>query len=420
MGAKSDEQILIESYKKLFEVNAKNSNTTLCDKKAVSKIMSKFPIVLLRLDQDNTLTALDIQKNLFKAKSYMVQLYRIKKKNPSCIQPSLERSMDSMLHAVCRREAEMIKLIRIQETGGDRIDLEKIFEKKTNINMLVNFLARDIVKKALTDVTSVVGEKGNESIWYITETGKKYHVKDCVYCKGKTLINATNAMVYNQNLKPCKCVERTQVVDDKTCVTAFVDESIHFVKWNENGIASPTSSFSYIICRGNLLSEENIREENIITKGVDHFNETASTERVTEAAIGKVLISLLYDYEFTGDIQIYIDNQSVVNKWKNQAVNSKLATQFKSVSVSYVPRERNTIADQLGREKMYLCLSSDVYNSIVNKNNKYNTLWRQYERVSLENKRLEEKLELEHEKNISIGDKITEWFKSLFRQLKIA
>ena len=420
MCKKSDEQILYEGYMKLAEINAKSAKSAdvLDDKKTVTGIMTKFPIVLLRLDQDSSLTAFDIQKSLFKAKSYMVQLNKIKKRNPSCIQSSLERSMDSMVHAMCRREADMINLIRLQETGGDRIDLEKIFEKKTNICMLGNKLARDIVKDAMKDEISVVGEKEKDSIWYITETGKKYHVKDCIYCKGKTLINATNAMIYNQKLEPCKCVERTQMADDKTCVTAFVDESIHFVKWNENGKSSKTSSFSYIICWGNLLSEKYIREENIIAKGVDYYNETDSTARVTEAAIGKVLISLLYDYEFTGDVQIYIDNKNVVKTWTDKSVNSKLASQFKSVSVSFVPRERNTMADQLGREKMFLCLSTDVYNSIVDKSNSYNVLKGQFERIALEKKCLEE--ELEAERNITIWNKLLGWCKGVFKQLKIA
>lgn len=419
MSAKKDEQILYESYMRLAEINATNVKSVSIteDKKRVVGIMGKFPIILLRLDQDKTLTAIDIQNCLYKAKGYLVQLNKIKMRNPSCIQPSLERSMDSLAHAMCRREADMIKLIRIQETGGTRIDLEKIFEKKTNICLLGNKLAKDIVKAAMKDEISVVGEKDKDSVWYITETGRKYHVKDCIYCKGKTLINATNTMVYNQKLEPCKCVERTQMADDKTCVTAFVDESIHLIKWNEKGKPAKTSSFSYIICWGNILSEKHIREENIIAKGVDYYNETDSTARVTEAAIGKVLISLLYDYEFTGDIHIYIDNKSVVKTWTDKSVNSRLASQFKSVSVSFVPRERNTMADQLGREKMFLCLSTDVYNSIVDKNNNYNALKGQYEKVALEKKCLEEELEIV--RSTTIGNKFIEWFKNLFRQAKI-
>ena len=416
MSAKTDEQVLYESYLKLAVINAKSAKSAPIteDKKMVAGIMGKFPIILLRLYQDSSLTVIDIQKSLFKAKNYMVQLNKIKKRNPSCIQSSLERSMESMLHAMCKREAAMVELLRLQETGGERIDLEKIFEKKTNICMLGNKLARDIIKDAMNDETSTVGEKSEECMWFITETGKKYHVKDCVYCKGKNLINATNAMIYNQKLEPCKCIERTQKAEDHNCVTAFIDESVHDIKWNEAGKMDKASSFSYIICWGNLLSENYIREENIIAKGVDYCNVKDSTSRVTEAAIGKVLISLLYDYEFTGDVQMYIDNKSVVKTWSDKLLNSKLANQFKSVSVSFVPRERNKMADKLGREKMFLCLNKDVYNSIVVKSSGYDKLNSKYEKVVLEKQRVEK--ELEFERQNTIWNKITGWFRKLYQQ----
>lgn len=412
MCTKSDEQILYESYMRLREINTRKVPPVSLedDKKTLAGIMAKFPIIFMRLEQDNTLTAMDVQQSLFKAKSYIVQLNKIKVRNPSLIKDNLVKTMDSMVKAMCKREADMINLLRLQETGGDRIDLETIFQKPLNVSSLGNMIARDIIKKAMKDEGTYVGEKTEDNQWYITETGKKYHVKDCVYCKGKTLVRTTNSMIDNQKLEPCKCVERLLMAEDRTYVTAFIDESIHRIKWNEEGKADSTSSFSYIICWGNLLSEKNIREDNIITKGVDYYNETDSVSKVTEAAIGKVMLSLIYDYNFTGTLQIYTDNKVAMKSWSQASVNSLIAKHFKSVSVSYIPRERNTEADKLGREKMYLCLATDVYNSIVSKCNDYDNLKRKYEQEVVGRKRIEDEIEqIKNEKQNTLWNRFTKW-----------
>ena len=150
-------------------------------------------------------------------------------------------------------------------------------------------------------------------------------------------------------------------------MTAFIDESIHPVAWNEEGQKGKEGSFSYIICRGLINSEDDIREGLVISKGVDFIGENRQLNKITEAAVGKVLLSLLYDFEFDGNVQIYTDNKPVTNSWKNGALNSKLAKEFLSVEVDFVPREMNKKADKLGRSRMLLDMPVSTYNETVKK-----------------------------------------------------
>lgn len=419
MSSKSDEQVLYECYMKLNDICARKTKRVLLseDRKMVSGIISKLPEMIFRLGEDSILTAAEIQENLCKAKKYIFQMACIKNRNSSCVGESLIKSMERLVRAVCKREADMIWLLRIQETGGERIDLETIFENESNISKLGVQFARDIVRAAMKESITTVGRVGKEVTWYITETGKKYHVKGCAYCKGRNLIKSTTAMIKLQKLDPCKCVDITYMIESKDCVTVFIDESIHPVKWGDNGTPDKTSSFSYIICRGNLPSENYIDEDNIITKGVDYCTEKASTTKVTETAIGKVMLLLLYNHNFTGDIQIYTDNKTVLTTWSKVSTNLKIAKQFNSVTVKHISRENNKAADALGREKMFLCIPTDVYNSIVAKNESYDELKCKYENLLTE-KRNEEEVKLPIV-NDDILKKITGWLRNICRRFTV-
>lgn len=395
MCTKSDEQVLYEGYMKLTErfSTDPNKNPLEADKKAISDMMPKFSLTLLRLEEGQMLTSYDKQKSVNIGKYLFIQISQIKKRHPECIYSSLNNNLEKLIKAICRIEAEMINLIRLQETGGERIDIEEIFSKKKYINRLGTVLAKDLVKEAMKDRETTVGQVNEKSKWYITGTGKKYHVADCPYCRGRNLTAATTSMIENQKLEPCKCVEKATAIDDKNCMTAFIDESIHSVQWTEKGKGGTTGSFSYIICKGFLPSEEYITNDNTLATGVDYVDEKEKVDRVTEAAIGKVMLSMFYDFNFNGSVNIYTDNLIAMNEWNGVSKNSKIAEQFESVTVRHIPREKNKKADALGRTKTYLCLSTEVYNSIRTKVDNYDRLRNERDMELLERKRCEEKAE---------------------------
>ena len=221
-------------------------------------------------------------------------------------------------------------------------------------------LRRRLVSNAIKDSEKPIGFL---PAFYITDKGRRFHHKDCPYCRGRQLTITTQKMIENQKFTPCKCLSALSIADDTdhTCVTAFIVESIHPVLWNEKGKKGKVGSYSYIICWGNLTDESQINDKRLIAQGVDFIGEHSHIERITESAVGKVLMTMAFDYEFTGPVHIYTDNQSVVDHWLNDARNSKLAKLFLAVKVSFIPRERNRRADQLGRTRMLLDMPISVY-----------------------------------------------------------
>jgi len=376
MQTKSDEQIIYDSYMKLgkrFSVNNKRKykhSSLSADKNMISRIIPGISLTLLRLENDQ-LTSCKQIKTIRAAKNYYIQICQIKGRHPECIQPSLSEDMEKLVKALCGREAELISLFRMQVFGGDRLDIESIFSDKA-VGMLASVPANEIVKRSLTNTEKNVGKRNTKL--YITQTGMKYHIKDCPYCKGKVISETSKAMIDNMNLKPCKCIDAVSMIDCNDYATAFIDESMHTVEWDESGNRGKISSFSYIICRGKLLSEKEINSEVIIAEGVDYVNENMHVDKITEAAIAKVMFSLLYDYDFNGYLTIYTDNLIAKNNWTSISKNIKLGNQFESVKVVHIPREENKRADAIGRSKVFLCIPTSEYTKVAHKVKKYDEL----------------------------------------------
>lgn len=365
-----DEKILYNCYKKLEKkYSAKSHRMDLSKDKALAAgIAGKLSLMLMRLTSpDIELSNVEIQKYVIAVKGMFTQYSVIKGRNSSCINEAMANSMDELIRAVCKHEADMVSMLRMQETGGERIDILSIFNQKKHLNQLGNSLARTIITEAIHGAATPMGV---QPTYFITDTGKRYHRESCPYCKGKHLAAATLKMVENQRLKPCKCLSKPLIFDkvDYTCVTAFIDESIHPVAWDVEGNHGKAGSYSYILCWGNLTNESQITAGRIIAQGVDYSGEHEHIERISEAAIGKVLISLVYDYEFTGQVHIYTDNQSAANHWRDVAKNSKLAKHFLWVEVNYIPREFNKMADRLGKSRMLLDLPANTYQELVKNN----------------------------------------------------
>ena len=139
MCVKSDEQILYECYLKLsIEAEAKamkkNNVSAKNDKKLIEGISSKLSLLLVYLDETNVQTTAKILKKLISAKGMYMQFFQIKGRNPQCIKGTMNDKMDRLIRAVARHEANILQSVRNQEVGGERIDLETIFEKKANLS----------------------------------------------------------------------------------------------------------------------------------------------------------------------------------------------------------------------------------------------------------------------------------------------
>ena len=408
MCERSDEEILLDAYHQIRENylngNKKKKKVPLKNDQALIKgILGKVCLNLIYLAEMDSLTMAEIQSYVNSSKAMFIQYNQVLARNPEAISAIFANRMEQLIEAVAHHEAEMLADLRVQEPGGDRTDIGEVFAEKKYYNRLGSTLARVIVRDAIQDLATKAG-KSTMAV-YITETGKKYHVKDCPYCRRWNLIQTTKAMAENQKLTPCKCIADQKAADevDHNFVTAFIDESIHPVQWNENGTKGNAGSFSYIICWGHLDSELEISENNIITKGVDYTHEHKKIEQLSEAAIGKVMITLAYDYNFEGELHIFTDNMTAMQNWTDAQHNSKLAQLFKAVTVSHVPREMNKEADKLGRQRVFLCMPANAYTTVVNKCAGYDNLLKQQAEAKLrakneaeqkERKKAEEKARL--------------------------
>ncbi len=390
MQYKTDEEILYSCFLKLGQDGKSKNNIVPAseDKTLIAGITSSVSLMITRLASDDImLSTIDIQKYLQSSKGIYLQYLTIRRRNPGCISNSLISSMDNLVHAMSHHEAEMISTLRTQEKNGEYIDIQSIFDNKKNLKRLKETNARTIVADALKDPNMPVDFM---PIYYMTASGKRFHHRDCPYCRNKMLEAATIEEIKERKLSPCKCLESLQSADgvDRTSVTAFVDESIHPVRWNEKGRKGKAGSFSYIICWGDLKDEGQISDKNLIAQGVDFISEHEKLERITESAVGKVLMTLAYDCEYIGHVHIYTDNISVADHWTDLAINSRLAKCFMSVKVSHITRDKNTRADKLGRTRMLLDMPMDTYKSMVKSDIKIKELEKKIRRLEEEKKTL--------------------------------
>lgn len=390
----ADEKILYDCYRKIMTFKNRKMDIRK-DKASIVGINNNIEALLTKLSSDEK--AIDeLEKLLIHAKGMYFQFAAVDASNPSCITVDLRIKMDCLIAIVCKHEAEMIKRIRINQVRGCSIDIEGIFAQKKYANCLGKSLASTIVLQAMKEGVNCMGYVPT---FYITHTGAKFHREDCPYCKGRNLLATTFSTIKEQNLKPCKCLTEFGITDEADCnhVTAFVDESLRTILCGEMDNNDKAASYSYIICYGQLTNESQINSSLVMSQGVEFSNENIHTERITESAIGKVLISLAYDYEFSGQVHIYTDNQAAVEHWTDIALNRKLVQHFESVDVSYISREENTMADQLGRTRILLNMSADSYNKLIDKCERVNELENKVSELESEKKILAEMNEAANE-----------------------
>ncbi len=360
----TNEEILYNCYLKLgSEREAKASYVERAlDKAAISGIMSKTSYVLMQLDE-SVLLMTDVRKALISAKGLFAHYSLIKGRNPDCVYSSLIQNMDKLIRAMAKREAEMIDALNLQSPGEVAIDIQWFFDHKKKRNALGTRPAREIIDEAMKKKEDVIRFSNP---FYVTETGKKYHRNDCPYCSGRILKPTNKAYIDHMNLKPCRCLSAEEKGNvDKSCITAYVDESIRRGGFDGINKKKKVGNYSYIIAWGKLRKESKITENRLITKGVGYIEESKNTSAVTESAIGKVLTYLAFELGYCGTVFIYTDNQSVVSTWNENIKNQRLSKLFYSVKVQYIPREKNKRADSLLRSRILLDLPMSSYDDVI-------------------------------------------------------
>lgn len=314
---------------KLYANKQQKGTLSKQQKKTLSGLTNNSAKMISKLkDRDIMLTMKENPKYVNKIKAWYISYSNLLGKDSSIANHPLTEYLHSLIHYVCKYEVEIIKVLKLRETGGD-FDIRKILNNESSLKYL-----------------------GCLPAWKLIQIHIEAHKFDEIV--GKCFEPRYEPQSVNSE------AEETSLV-----VTAFVDESIHPVAWDEYGNKGKAGSYSYIVCWGDLSDETEITDKNILTKGVDYAREIIHIDRITETAIGKILLTLAYDFEYSGQVHIYTDNLCAANQWVSVAKNSRLSKLFKSVEVRYIPREKNKIADRLGRTRMLLDMPINAYEEII-------------------------------------------------------
>lgn len=300
----------IEAYQKLaYEVlmrrcqniKANHKISVEDDVRALRGVIGKYSLRVSQLSVINT--ELLIEEKLHKAKANYIQYRRVKKNRPDIVSDGIDKIMDNLASMISKWEGI---LLYEHADGYNDFDIRKFRDY-----MLNESKAMLIEQKFLYEIVEQYrGERSFE---------KKSNAKF-----GK-------------------------------CVTVFIDETIKFNPLSTNG--GVICNYSYLIALGDLKKESQINSMNLIYEKVGQARTTNHGEEITAEAIGNALFTLLYEYNYTNSVKIYIDNMTVKGHWKKQKKDFAVYNCFRSVSVNYVNRRHNTKADALSRQNVVLTMS---------------------------------------------------------------
>ncbi len=381
VSKKTEQEILYEAYLK-YPVFCKAKKQTEKQIKVIKNDLILKTDKLLLFFRSSSTTIIEKDKFVRQGKLVYMQYCSFVKGNPTAINDNLKNKIDLLLNQITDREAEQLTELRKKMTGGSRLDLDAIFKDEDIAKKLVNMSIEKLITEALKDSRFTIVSKTEQKV-YITETGNKYHKSNCPYCKGKKLVPVTFTRVENAGYEPCKCINTSNKMliskielseNDKLklnaqTMTAFIDESVRFnpwIKW-DNSLPEKQASYSYVICKGALDSENEISTKNKVSYNACMSNEAQDVTFSAIEAISTVLLKIAFNYNFHGNVIIYTDNTAAKDNWYRNNSNLYLASLFENVKVCYIPREKNTIADRIGREQAFINIPSRLIGELVNK-----------------------------------------------------
>ena len=311
------------------------------------------------------------EKRVFcdKGKKYYQKYCCYLKHHPDLDCTRLSQKMDELLLRIAIFETGCLERMREQEMAGEKIDLEQLLAEDKSVCIFIRTPIDVLVKEIFADKNySVIGEDKN--VVYITESGNKYHRKDCPYCKSNVMVAASLTKAENMKLIPCKCMGK-EVVEptykqSKPYVTAFVDESIRKNPWCEldESIPKKQGIYSYIICEGMLESENRITEENTLYTCVAPVLEAYGTDSAAIGAILAVMFALVVE-GYHDNVLIYTDNLKAMEAWHASEASKNMAKLFTGVMVCHIPREKNVKADKQGRKRSILDVTTKTMDKIL-------------------------------------------------------
>jgi hypothetical protein len=359
-------QLSRRGWKNNYELSRNNYDK---DKKAVAELEEKVTKYLDEFADASAEAKKTVKKRnrrMLEIKNLFSLFCKISRRNPALVEwTELRTRFYQLMYIIADREAEKIEAYMKKNMFARSIDLRKVFAFDRNRSMMVSACVTDVIDECI-DYGEVSYEEGIRPV-YLTRTGNKFHRADCKYCKGKKLNPILQRRIPYLDLAPCACIFRPEVGNDsrEEYVTVFVDESIkHNGRINRSG-QKLVGNFSYIIVCGDIEDERDIKCENLISQGYDYMKDGNHTETLAQAAIGKVMIKLAYEFNFHGHVKIYTDNKAAYEKWEEYRGNNALTKLFEGVTVTHIKRDKNTQADGILRRYIIADFMLEDYNRLV-------------------------------------------------------
>ncbi len=231
--------------------------------------------------------------------------------NEDADNPQLRSRVDKMLEKLSGIEAAELSHFRKTNQNGFQPETDTILADE-------RWLAEMVSEDVVTVIRHAMAEK---------EAGKGYS-------DGKIEFSATTAHM-----------------------TIFVDESR---RANPGVLFEPDQAklqnvISYVICNGAVPDENEISKENVLEEGVFQTEDVDNLCYALYEAFAKFMIKVA-TRNFAGTLTIFTDSSGACEGWKKIRGLNYLAEQFEEVRVVKIPREKNTYADKLGRDKALLLI----------------------------------------------------------------
>ncbi len=307
--------------------------------------------------------------------------------NPGGKTDQLKNRILEMLDKISEIEEHDINLYNKALQDGYELDLRTVLKKGLYIKELTLISMTDVIKHAIKDKN--LGAVVEHVDYYVTPRGRRYHRKDCPYCRNKVLIMLTLQNEDNDKYGPCTCVKKMKPAfnqaeekkkpsgqDKKRFITAFLDESRRDDPWKaiDKSCTKKQNVMSYVMCEGYLQSEAEIYESNILEEDVYLSPRKGGNLNLSiHETFARIMIKAAL-MPYVQNLVIYSDNQSACEEWESIAYLELLSKQFNSVTIKYIPREKNKYADRLGRKKDVIVADKGEISELLDVRNKLSML----------------------------------------------
>ena len=367
----TDKELIYDAYLKAFTTakGKKISDSQYSQKR--TELTKRIDRVLLTCKY--SILDMDKRKAILYGKNVYREYCGFVTANPAGKTAQIENRIHEMLEEIALFEEQEVQLY--SESLGDEyeLDLETVLNKSLYSKELTLIGITDVIRHAIRN-KQINAIKVHQQ-YYITRKGTRYHKKDCPYCKNKNLIVVDIADQDEEKIKPCICIRGRSSSNkqsgpkkkNKGFMTAFLDESRRDDPWKKMNPARTEKQniMSYVMCKGYLEDENEISEGNVIEEDV--YLSPAKSDNMSLAiheTFARIMIKAALDPSIR-NIIIYSDNQSACECWDNNVSLKRLAELFDSVSIEFIPRERNRYADRLGRAKEVIVVDKVEFSELM-------------------------------------------------------